>query len=375
MTNENVKKLAGIFFFEVFVLNRVNMLRKKVFEEGKFDGYIVFDAVNLTYFTGLSGTSALLFQEDVDPVLFVYGVNYEMAKAEGKSLRVEKVKSGEKLMDRIANQAQAFGLKHLAFDTLDVESWQALAKSLGDESKLKAEGSFVRELRKVKDDKEIELIRKAAELASIGMKVACETLVPGWKEKDVAAEIEYAMRKQGSDGTSFETSVASAASSAYPHGGCSDRKIREGDLVVVDLGAKYKSYCSDITRTLVAGKISERQMKLFQIVQKAYEKAYDAIEPGAMGCEVDGAGRKIIEDAGYGEFFVHGLGHGVGLEIHEPPTLSMSSKDVLAAGNVVTDEPGIYLIGYGGIRVEDTILVTKTGAERLTEAPYTLSSS
>ena len=351
------------------------MLRKKVFEDGQFDGYVVFDAVNLTYFTGLSGTSALLFQEDVDPVLFVYGVNYEMAIAEGKSFRVEKVKSGEKMMDRIANQAEALGLKHLAFDTLDVESWQALAKSLGDKSKLKAEGSFVRELRKVKDDKEIELIRAAADLASIGMKVAYETLAPGWKEKDLAAEIEYAMRKQGSDGTSFETSVASATSSAYPHGGCSDRKIREGDLVVIDLGAKYKFYCSDITRTLVTGKLSEKQMKLYQIVQKAYEKAYDAIKPGVKGCEVDGAGRKAIEDAGYGEFFVHGLGHGVGLEIHEPPTLSMSSKDVLAAGNVVTDEPGIYLIGYGGIRVEDTILVTKTGAEKLTEAPYTLSPS
>jgi Xaa-Pro dipeptidase len=350
------------------------MLRQKAFKEGKFDGYVVFDAVNLTYFTGLSGTNALLIPEDGESVLLVYGVNYEMAKAEGKSFRVEKIKSGEKLTDKIASQAEALGLKHVAFDTLDVESWQAFAKSIGDKSKLKADGSFVRELRKVKDDKEIELMRKAADLASIGMKVAYETLAPGWKEKDVAAEIEYAMRKQGSDGTSFETSVASAASSAYPHGGCSERKIREGDLVVIDLGAKYKFYCSDITRTLVAGKPSEKQKKLYQIVRKAYEKAYEAIKPSAKGCEVDSAGRKTIEEAGYGEYFVHGLGHGVGLEVHEPPTLSISSKDVLAAGNVVTDEPGIYLIGYGGIRVEDTVLVTKTGAEKLTEAPYTLSS-
>ncbi len=124
----------------------------------------------------------------------------------------------------------------------------------------------------------------------------------------------------------------------------------------------------------MAGKPSEKQKKLYQIVQKAYEKAYEAIKPGAKGCEVDSAGRKTIEEAGYGEYFVHGLGHGVGLEVHEPPTLSISSKDILAAGNVVTDEPGIYLIGYGGIRVEDTVLVTKTGAEKLTEAPYTLRS-
>ena len=350
------------------------MLRQKAFKDNKFDGYAIFDPINLTYFAGISGTSALLLPKDDESIVFVYGTNYEMAKAEGEGFRVEKVKSGEKLMDRIANQAETFHAKHLAFDKLDVESWQALAKSFGDKSKLTANGSLVRDLRKVKDEKEIKLMRKAAELASLGMKVAYETLEPGWKEKDVAAEIEYAMRKQGSDGTSFETSVASAASSAYPHGGCSDRKIREGDLVVVDLGAKYKFYCSDITRTLVAGKPSDKQMRLYQIVQKAYEKAFETIKPDAKGSDVDGAGRKTIEEAGYGEYFVHGLGHGVGLEVHEPPTLSISSKDILAAGNVVTDEPGIYLIGYGGIRVEDTVLVTKTGAEKLTEAPYKLNA-
>jgi Xaa-Pro aminopeptidase len=189
----------------------------------------------------------------------------------------------------------------------------AASQSFGEKSKLTANGSFVRDLRKVKDEKEIKFMRRAAELASLGMKVAYETLEPGWKEKDVAAEIEYAMRKQGSDGTSFETSVASAASSAYPHGGCSDRKIREGDLVVVDLGAKYKFYCSDITRTLVAGKPSEKQMRLYQIVQEAYEKAFETIKPNVKGCDVDGAGRKTIEEAGYGEYFVHGHSHGVGL--------------------------------------------------------------
>lgn len=355
-------------------MNRVDLLRQNAFGKGKFDGYVVFDPVNLTYFTGLSGTSALLVPEDGRSVLFVYGVNYEMAKAEAVEFRVEKVKTGEKLMEKVATQAEALHVEHMAFDTLDVESWQTLSKSIGEKSKLTADSSYVRDLRKIKDEKEIDLMRKAAKLASIGMKAAYETLEPGWKEKDIAAEIEYAMRRNGSDGTSFETSVASAESSAYPHGGCSDRKIMEGDLVVVDLGAKYKFYCSDITRTLVAGKPSEKQTKLYQIVQRAYERAFKAIVPGAKGCDVDGAARKTIDEAGYGEYFVHGLGHGVGLEIHEPPTLSISSKDILSAGNVVTDEPGIYLVGYGGIRIEDTVLVTKTGAERLTEAPYTLDA-
>lgn len=355
-------------------MKKVDLLRQNILREGRFDGYLVSDPVNLTYFTGLSGSNALFVPENGMGVLFVYGVNYEMIKAGAADFKVEKVKSGEKLMEKIAYQVQNFHLKHVAFDTLEVDSWHALSKSIGDKSKLTSEGSYVGNLRKIKDKEEIKLMRKAAKLTSIGMKVAYETLAPGWKEKDVAAEIEYAMRKKGSDGTSFETIVASGESSAYPHGGCSDRKIREGDLVVVDLGAKYNFYCSDITRTLVAGKPSEKQKSLYQIVKSAHGEAFDAMRFGAMGCDVDGKARKIIEEAGFGEYFVHGLGHGVGLEVHEPPTLSISSKDVLTEGNVVTNEPGIYLVGYGGIRIEDTVLITKTGAEKLTEAPYSLNA-
>ncbi len=355
-------------------MKKVDLLRHNILREGRFDGYLVFDPVNLTYFSGLSGSNALFIPENGTGVLFVYGVNYEMIKAGAADFKVEKVKSGEKLMEKIADQVQNFHLKHVAFDTLEVDSWQALSKSIGDKSKLTAEGSYVRNLRKIKDEEEIKLMRKAAKLTSAGMKVAYETLAPGWKEKDVAAEIEYAMRKKGSDGTSFETIVASGESSVYPHGGCSDRKIREGDLVVVDLGAKYNFYCSDITRTLVAGKPSGKQKRLYQIVKSAHGEAFDAIRPGAMGYDVDGKARKIIDEAGFGEYFVHGLGHGVGLEVHEPPTLSISSKDVLMEGNVVTDEPGIYIVGYGGIRVEDTVMVTKTSAEKLTDAPYSLNA-
>lgn len=355
-------------------MNRVNALKRKAFKEGKFDGCAVFNEVNLTYFIGFSGASALLVPEHGESVVFVYGVNYEMAKAQGAGFRVELVKSGENLMDKIAKQAEAFKVKHLAVDDLGVEGWQALSKAVVDEKKLTAGGSFVRELRKLKDESEVELMRKAAELTSLGMKVACETVAPGWKERDVAAEIEYAMRKQGSDGTCFETIVASGAGSAYPHGGCSDKKILEGDLVVIDLGAKYRFYCSDITRTLVAGKPSEKQKKLYRIVLDSQEKAFDAIKPGVKGCEVDAVGRRVVEEAGYSGFFVHSLGHGVGLEVHEPPTLSPNSKDTLAVGNVVTDEPGIYLVGYGGVRIEDTVLVTKAGAEKLTRAPYALGA-
>ena len=207
------------------------------------------------------------------------------------------------------------------------------------------------------------------------MKVAFETIKPGVKERQVAAEIEYAMRKKGSDGTAFDTIIASGAASAFPHGSCSDRTIREGDFVVVDLGATSNFYRSDMTRTFTAGKPSEKQSKIYETVKLAHQKAFEAIKPSIPAKDADAAARQIIEAAGYGEFFVHNLGHGVGLEIHEAPTLSPDSQDTLAVGNVITDEPGIYLPGYGGVRIEDTVLVTTVGAEKLTVGPYSLDCS
>jgi Xaa-Pro dipeptidase len=257
-------------------------------------------------------------------------------------------------------------------DVLNIESWRALSKFLGGENMLAVDSGFLRELRKVKDENEIELMRKAGELTSEGMRVAREVVAAGVKEYEVAAEIEYAMRKQGSYGTAFETIVASGSCSAFPHGGCSDREIRKGDLVVVDIGATYKYYHSDMTRTLVAGKPSEKQKNLYQIVKTAQEKAFEALKPNVKAADVDAIARKVIADAGYDEYFVHSLGHGVGLEVHEPPTLSPESKEVLAVGNVVTIEPGVYLVGYGGVRIEDTVLVGKVGAEKLTSGPYAL---
>jgi Xaa-Pro aminopeptidase len=182
------------------------------------------------------------------------------------------------------------------------------------------------------------------------------------------------MRKGGSWNTAFDTIVASGARSAFPHGGCTEREIRRGDLVVVDIGASYQHYCSDMTRTLAAGKPSEKQKKLYEIVKNAQEKAFQTIKPKEKAEEIDSAARKVIVDAGYGEYFVHGLGHGVGLEIHEPPTLSPESKEKLAISNVVTNEPGIYLIGFGGIRIEDSVLVQKGEAEKLTKGPYSLET-
>jgi Xaa-Pro dipeptidase len=353
-------------------MKRIDALKQVAFEKAKVDGFLVFNSANLVYLTGFSGASALLIPKNGESRVYVYGVNYAQAKAELSEFTVDLVQHGENLMDKIAKQTTAFKMRKLAVDALNVESWRTLIKALGGEKTLEVDNGVIRELRKVKDQEEIELMRKAAELTSEGMRVAYEVVAAGVREYEVAAEIEYAMRKLGSSGTAFETIVASGACSAFPHGGCSDKKIRAGDLVVVDVGATYRFYRSDMTRTLVAGKPSEKQKKLHEIVKTAQEKAVKALRLNVKAKDVDAAARKIIADAGYGEFFVHNLGHGVGLEVHEPPTLSPKSKDVLSLGNVVTVEPGVYLVGYGGVRIEDTVLVQRNGAEKLTNGPYVL---
>ncbi len=341
-------------------------------KKDKLDFFLIFNNVNLNYFTKFTGATALLIPKQGESTLYVSSVNYEQAKAENRGLRVELLKRGENLMQKIAAKITT---NKLAVDSLPIESWRALAKAVCGEEKLEAAGNVIRELRSVKDPEEVKLIREACNLAELGMQVAFETVKPGLTERRVAAEVEYAMRKKGADGTSFDTIIASGISSAFPHGSCSNRTIRQGDLVIVDLGATYQSYRSDMTRTFTAGKPTEKQMKIHESVKLAQQKAFKAMGPNISAVQVDAEARRVIEAAGFGEFFVHNLGHGVGLEIHEAPVLSPDSKDTLATGNVVTDEPGIYLPGYGGVRIEDTVLVAVKGAERLTNGFYSLESS
>jgi Xaa-Pro aminopeptidase len=353
-------------------LKRLDALKERAFEKKGFDGFLIANEANLLYFAGFPGTSALLVSKKGENTIYVYNVNYEQAKAEGKEFKVQLVGRGENLMAKVARQVRTCHIRKLALDLLGFENYCTLVKAMREGTEVEAQSSLLWGLRKVKDENEIELMRKAAELTSEGIKVAYEVIRSGVKEYEVAAEIEYAMRKKGSYGTAFQTSVASGARSAFPHGGCSDREIRAGDLVVVDIGATYKFYCSDMTRTLVAGKPSEKQKKIHEIVKQAHERAFQAIEPNVQTRDVDAVARKVIEEAGYGEYFVHSLGHGIGLEVHEPPALGPESKDKLQVGNVVTNEPGIYIVGYGGVRIEDTVLVTKQGAEKLTDGPYSL---
>ena len=346
----------------------------------EFDGYLVTNPVNLLYFTHLLGapdtlgTAVMLIPKEGESTLHIHGVNYEWAKAEAKNCKVQQIKKGEDLAKKLSAQIKVLKLKRLAFDTMSVQAHHKFSKALG-KIRLEEKGEYVGNLRKVKDAEELRRMRKAAKLTEKGMKAAYDTIKTGLSEIQVAAEIEYAMRTNGSYGLAFETSVASGPRSAYPHGGCGDHKLRRGDVVVIDIGARFKNYCADMTRTFVVGKPSAKQQKIHRAVANAQEAAFQMIREGAKAVDVDAEARRVLEKADYGKFFVHGLGHGIGLEVHEQPNLSSASKDVLKPGNVVTDEPGVYIVGFGGFRIEDTVLVRKNKAERLTDGLRVLERS
>jgi len=332
---------------------------------------MVADETNIFYFTSAVGAARLLIPAEGENVLYVYGVNYEAAKAEAKGCGVELVKRGEDADKKLAEQAKRLKLKRLGFDTLDASLYMKLRRALKG-TRLRALSQLVWDLRKVKDQTELGYIKKAAEITDKGAEAALEAIKPGTREYEVAAEVEYAMRRLGSEGLAFDTIVASGPRSAYPHGGCTQRKIKKGVFVVVDVGARHRLYRADLTRTFMVGKPTPKQAKIYEVVREAQEKAFESIRAGVRGRDVDAVARNLIEKEGYGKYFVHGLGHGVGLDVHEPPTLNPEGKERLKVGNVVTDEPGIYIVGFGGVRIEDSVLVHRSKGERLTRAAYDL---
>jgi Xaa-Pro aminopeptidase len=224
-------------------------------------------------------------------------------------------------------------------------------------------------LRRRKTPEEIGLIRMAAELADRGFGQILPLLQPGIREIDVALELEYFLRKNGSEGLAFATTVASGERSAMPHGGASERKIQQGELVTLDFGCVVGGYCSDMTRTVAVGKLSDELRSIYQAVLEAQTLALAAVGPDARGQDLDALARNHLASRGYGEYFTHGLGHGVGLFVHEGPSLNQTSQDTLEASNVVTIEPGVYIPHLAGCRIEDLVLVTPTGHEVLSKSP------
>lgn len=339
---------------------------KDVLVEKNVDAILISDEKNIYYFTEFPWGFRLLIPAFGESILFVHSVNYEAAKEIAKNVRVDLIRMDEKADAKIMSEISKIGFKSLGFDRISATEYQRIKDNLKD-LRLEVLDDAIWSLRKIKDDGEITLIRRAAELTSRGMKKALEIVRPGLREWEVAAEIEYEMRRLGSGGVAFDTIVCSGPESAFPHGGLGEREIKDGDIVIVDVGAKYRGYCADMTRTLIAGRASEKQKKLYKIVVEAQRLAINRIRAGVRAKEVDEVARKYIVESGYGEYFVHSLGHGVGLNVHEPPALGPMSEEILQTGNVITVEPGIYVPGFGGVRIEDTVLVLEDKAERLTD--------
>lgn len=254
---------------------------------------------------------------------------------------------------------------------MTVERCEALAEFFGN-TEFMALDNKINAMRVTKDEAELQILREAAELADYAIEIGARTLREGITEIEVMTEIELALKKRGVTHMSFDTTVLSGPKAASPHGKTGDRKIQKGDLVLFDLGVVHKGYCSDITRTLAFGEPNEEQKAVYNVVLEAELAAVNAVKPGITAAELDQISRQVIEEAGYGQFFTHRLGHGLGISVHEFPSLHGANQMVMEAGMVFTIEPGVYVPGKIGVRIEDDVAVTENGVEVLTKYPKEL---
>ncbi len=341
--------------------------------ERGLDGLLLSRPSNIFYATGFKGGSRLFVRPDGRATIMVGGVDLTAAEEHfsGTEVSVRHIRLGEKLDEVTLGLLRDEGARRIGFDELPVRTYKRLLRELGRDGLLDmSEGIW--DLRKTKDREELKRIRKACEIAVRGMEVASELVEEGRTELEIVGEVELAMRKAGSEEHPFNIIVASGPNSALPHARASARALRKGDLVVVDLGATSGGYVSDMTRTFVVGEPSAWQEKVHEAVRNAQAKAIGAVRAGLRASEADDIARSAVEEAGYAPYFVHGLGHGLGIEVHEPPRLAPGFKEELRPGYTVTIEPGIYLPGRGGVRIEDTVLVLEDGCEVLTEFPREL---
>lgn len=334
---------------------------KKYLEENGVEAALITSAPNLFYFTNAAPlVGGYLVVTPDEETLLVPELEYEQAKEEAR-VNVEKFKK----MDELYEYLKRF--KSLAVEGTMSISFQNTLKEKAEVKEFKLLDDVIKELRMIKSEEEIKVIEDACRLADIGVMTAIEEISEGKREREIAAKVEYAMKMEGAEKPAFDTIIASGYRSALPHGVASDKRIEKGDLVVMDLGALYRHYNSDITRTIVVGTPNEKQKEIYEIVLEAQKKAVEEAKPGMTAKELDSVARKIIEEYGYGDKFIHSLGHGIGLQVHEWPRVSQLDETVLKEGMVVTIEPGIYIPKFGGVRIEDTIVITKNGAKRLTK--------
>ncbi|MEK8132768.1 Xaa-Pro peptidase family protein [Paenibacillus filicis] len=345
---------------------RISQLRTLMERQG-LEALLITNATNRLYMTGFTGSAGYVLLTGQRAVLLT-DFRY-MTQAPQQAQGYEVIEHAPSPLETVRSLLQSEGLSRLGFEQQDVSYGAYLAYSqVLSGIELVATDKLVETLRMVKDDTEIAVMQEAADLADRTFHHIVGLLKPGVSERDIALEIELFVRRNGAASTSFETIVASGERSALPHGKASDRIIGTDEFVKLDFGAYYKGYCSDITRTVVVGKPSDKHQEIYGIVLEAQLEALSRIRPGMTGREADAVARDVIKRHGYGDYFGHGLGHGLGMEVHEAPRLSTQGDIVLEPGMVVTVEPGIYLPGFGGVRIEDDIVITDTGNRRLTQS-------
>jgi Xaa-Pro aminopeptidase len=346
-------------------MSKINKLRSKFAKSG-IDGIIISSTYNRRYMTGFTGTAgtALITEKEAKLITdFRY-----TEQAEKQAAEYEVIEHKQPMVDEISEQVKEAGIKRLGFEKNHITygEFEKFSEKLNVE--LVPVGGLVEDLRLIKTEKEINIIQEAVNIADKAFTHIQDYIKPGVKEIDVANELEFFMRKQGADSSSFDIIVASGYRSALPHGVASDKTIERGELVTLDFGAYYKGYCSDITRTVAVGNPDEKLLEIYNTVLEAQIRGVNGLKAGITGIEADALTRDYIKEQGYGDYFGHSTGHGMGMEVHEGPGLSFRSEQKLEPGMVVTVEPGIYVAGTGGTRIEDDVLITETGCRILSHS-------
>jgi Xaa-Pro aminopeptidase len=344
-------------------MERLDSVRKSLDENG-LDGLLITSPVNRRYVTGFTGTAgaAVITEDDAR---FITDFRYtEQAAEQARGFQV--VEHKQLIEQELKDQLVEMNVKRLGFekDHISYSKYENYHKQL--EVELVPVSGIIERLRLFKDKHELDIMKKAAKIADDAFEHIQSMIKPGVKEIDISHELEFFMRKQGAVSSSFDIIVASGLRSAMPHGVASEKEIQSGELVTMDFGALFQGYCSDITRTVAVGEINEELKKIYEIVLEAQKKGVNGLRPGITGKQADDLTRDYIKEQGYGDYFGHSTGHGLGMEVHEGPSLSFRSEQTLEPGMVVTVEPGIYVPDVGGCRIEDDVVITETGNERLT---------
>ena len=345
--------------------NRVDKLREKMKAEG-IASFLITSPYNLRYLTGFTGTTGVALI-GLEEAFFITDFRYTEQAAK-QCVGYEIVKNVGPILEVVADLVESKTIENLAFE----ESFVAFKQYVELETLLEVDlipvSGMIEELREIKDESEIAIVEKACEIADKAFSHILTYIKPGMTEIQVANELDFYMRSLGASGVSFETIVASGLRSAMPHGVASDKVIEQGDMITIDFGCYYNGYVSDMTRTISLGEPSDKLREIYEIVKEAQQRVLDAAKPGMSGIELDAIARDYIASKGYGEAFGHSTGHGIGLEIHEGPNVSKLAEKAFVPGNIITNEPGIYLPGIGGVRIEDDMLVTENGIKRLTHS-------